>query len=406
MRIALINMMHVGSTGKIMLGIAESASSQGHEAYTFSPYYYQKGQKPNMSPISNHLYFGSLKENMIHHGFAEISGLYGFGSCIGTKQLIKRLKEIRPDILHLHNLHNFTINLPMLFSYIKNEGINTVWTFHDCWPVTGKCPYFDIAGCDKWKTGCFHCPALHDYPKAYTDRVKLMWKLKQKWFTGIDRMTLVTPSKWLADIVKESFLSDYPVKVIHNGIDLKVFKPSFDLAVYTRYNIPEGKSILLGVAFDWDKRKGLDVFMDIARELPDRYQIVLVGTNESIDKMLPDNIITIHRTQDQKELAALYSIADVLVNPTREDNFPTVNIEALACGTPVITFRTGGSPECLDDTCGTSVACNDTMNMLNGIRRICDTQPFSPEACVARASMFDQSTKFAEYVQLYEQICQ
>lgn len=402
MRIAEINMMHVGSTGKIMFGIAETASSLGNEVYTFSPFYYEKGKKMEAVEIHNHIYFGSLSGTVAHYIFAEITGFHGCGSYFGTKQLIKQLKKLQPDILHLHNLHNFTINIPELFSYIKKEKVKTVWTLHDCWSMTGKCPYFDIAGCEKWKTGCNKCPVLHEYPKAYLDQVRLMWKLKRKWFTGVDYMTLVTPSQWLANIVQESFMSNYPVKVIHNGIDLSIFKPSFDHEIYQKYNIPREKHIILGVAFDWGKRKGLDVFIELSKQLTSEYQIVIVGTNEAIDQILPSEIISIHRTQDQRELAQLYTLADVFVNPTREDNFPTVNLEALACGTPVITFNTGGSPECIDESCGICVECDDLESLKKNICYVCEENTFLSSDCVKKAVNYEQNECYKKYVNLYK----
>lgn len=404
MRIAEVNMMHVGSTGKIMFGIAEIASSLGNEVHTFSPIYYEKGKKMDAVEIHNHLYFGTLRETIAHYIFAEITGFHGFGSYFGTKQLIQQLKKIQPDIIHLHNLHNFTINIPELFSYIKKEKVKTVWTLHDCWAMTGKCPYFDLVECEKWKTGCNKCLALHDYPKAYIDQVRLMWKLKRKWFTGIDNMTLVTPSKWLANIVQESFLSDYPVKVIHNGIDLRIFTPSHNKEIYQKYKIPHDKHIVLGVAFDWGKRKGLDVFIELAKRLSNEYQIIMVGTNDVVDQILPSQILSIHRTQDQKELASLYSIADVFINPTREDNFPTVNLESLACGTPVITFNTGGSPESINNHCGICIEIDDIDNLERSIYTVCENHLFTTEKCIENATLFSQRDKFTEYVRLFEQI--
>lgn len=216
-------------------------------------------------------------------------------------------------------------------------------------------------------------------------------------------MTLVTPSQWLADLARQSFMKSYPVKVINNGIDLQVFRPS-PSEFRQEYGIPEHKKILLGVAFGWGVRKGLDVFIELANRLDDSYQIVLVGTDEQVDAQLPKNVISIHRTHSQQELAQLYSAADLLVNPTREDNFPTVNIEALACGTPVLTYRTGGSPEIIDDTCGAAVACDDFEMLIGEIHRITKEKPFSVQACVSRAKRFDMSDRFLEYVALYESL--
>ena len=228
--------------------------------------------------------------------------------------------------------------------------------------------------------------------------------LKKKWFSGVDNMTIVTPSEWLKDLVKQSFLNDYPVKVINNGIDLSVFKPT-ESDFRSRYGIPESKRIVLGVAFGWGKRKGLDVFVDLAKRLDgENYQIVLVGTDPAVDKHLPDNVISIHRTHDQTELAELYTAADIFVNPTREENYPTVNMEAIACGTPVLTFRTGGSPEIVDESCGSVVECDDIDALEREVIRICTTNAYSKEDCLAHAKSFDKNERFKEYIELYESI--
>ena len=216
---------------------------------------------------------------------------------------------------------------------------------------------------------------------------------------GLD-LTIITPSQWLADQVKMSFLKDYPVKVINNGIDLSVFKPT-ESDFRDRYGFVD-KKIVLGVAFGWGHRKGLDVFIELSKRLPEDYRIVLVGTDDNVDKQLPANIVSIHRTQNQTELAEIYTAADVFANPTREEVLGLVNIESLACGTPVVTFKTGGSPECIDETCGSVVPCDDVDAVEMEIRRICEEKPYSIEACLARAKSFDMNEKFKEYVDLYK----
>ena len=227
----------------------------------------------------------------------------------------------------------------MLFKYIKKNNIPTVWTLHDCWPFTGKCPYFTIVKCEKWKNGCYKCPQYKDYPKTLYDNTKQMWKLKKKWFTGVHNLTIVTPSEWLAKLVHESYLKEYPVKIINNGIDLNLFRPSEKNRTDVVKKIKKQKYIVLGVAFDWGFRKGLDIFIKLTDILPtDKYQIVLVGTSSIIDKELPKSIISVHRTQNQEELVELYTLADVFAMPTREENFPTVNLEALACGNSCSDF--------------------------------------------------------------------
>ena len=223
---------------------------------------------------------------------------------------------------------------------------------------------------------------------------------KKEWFTGIKTMMVVTPSHWLADLAKQSYLRDYSIKQIPNGVDLSIFKPV--CSQFRRTYRLEEKKVLLGVAFDWGRRKGLDVFIELAKRLDDTFRIVLVGTNESIDSRLPKDIISIHKTENQQQLAEIYSAADLFVNPTREENYPTVNMEAIACGTPVLTFRTGGSPEMLTSSTGTVVDCDDIDSMEREICRICETRPFRREDCVKAAQAFDMQSRFEEYVKLYE----
>lgn len=397
MKIAEINMLHEGSTGKIMLQIAKCARSAGHEVRTFSPRGFSFHGFVTQPPISGHTYYGSYVSRGIHTVLGMLFGWNGLCSLAATAKLIRELNVFKPDVIHLHNLHQYCVNLPLLFHYIKKKEIRVVWTLHDCWTFTGHCPHFDYIGCEKWKTGCYNCPQLMEYPRSYVDHSKWMYRKKRKWFSGIMDMTLITPSDWLAGLVKQSFLSSYPVKVIHNGIDLDIFHPT-PSDFRKKYNC-DGKYILLGVAFDWGERKGLDVFVELAKNLDsERYQIVLVGTNDTIDKLLPENIISIHRTQNQKELASIYSAADLFVIPTREDNYPTVNMEAIACGTPVLTFRTGGSPEIIDMHTGSVVDRDDIASMQQEIIRICMEKPYSEESCLKKASEFDMNDRFKEYV--------
>ena len=254
-------------------------------------------------------------------------------------------------------------------------------------------------GCDKWKNGCGSCPQKRKYSWLF-DRSAELYQRKRKAFSGVD-LTIITPSQWLADQVKQSFLKTCPVKVIRNGIDLEIFKPT-DGNFRERYHIPTEKYILLGVAHGWSVRKGLDVFVELAQRLDSqKFQIVLVGTDEIIDRQLPENIISIHRTNNQQELAEIYSAADLFVNPTREDNYPTVNLEAIACGTPVLTFRTGGSPESLTEKTGCVVDCGDIDVMEQGILRIREQMPYSRKECLESAKRFDKNNCYSAYLDLY-----
>ena len=395
MEILQINSCNFGSTGKIMLQLAEKAKVAEHKAYVAIPKSRSNFNKQN----ENTIFIGNRLFRNLYIILARIFGDEKLFSYLSTKRFLKKVKKLDIDVLHLHNLHGSYINLPLLFKYIKKNNVRTVWTLHDCWAFTGHCPHFDMIGCEKWRTGCGGCTIYKDYPKVYWDNSKAMFKKKRKMFTGVENMTLVTPSAWLADLVKQSFLKDYPVKVINNGIDLNIFK-STESDFRERYNCKD-KFIVLGVAFGWGKRKGLDVFLELAKRLDERFQIVLVGTDENVDKQLPKNIISIHRTQNQTELAEIYTAADVFINPTREEVLGLVNIESLACGTPIITFKTGGSPETIDETCGIVVEKNDIDGMYNAIINIKENSPFSKEDCLKRAKSFDKETKFIEYIELY-----
>ena len=402
MRVAMINMLPYGSTGKIMLQIAQVARERGHEGRTYATQPYSIRGRSEKVSLPEHYQWGSFYENMAHYYLGSALGRNGCYSKEGTKGLIKELEKFQPDVLHLHNLHSFCIHLPTLFDYIKKNSVRVVWTLHDCWTFTGHCPHFDGIGCEKWKTGCHHCPQYGGYPKSRVDNSKEMYAKKKAWFTGVKDMTLVTPSQWLADLARVSFMKEYPVRVIPNGIDLSVFKP-VESDFRKKYHC-EDKKLLLGVAFGWGEKKGLDVFLELARRLDDSYRIVLVGTDENVEKQLPENIISIHRIQNQRELAEIYSAADLFINATREDTFPTVNLEALACGTPVLTFRTGGSPEAADETCGAVVEKNDVDGLEREIVRICMEKPFSSADCLKRAAQFNMYDRFGQYIDLFEEV--
>ena len=397
MKICQINGGVFGSTGKIMFGIANVANLAEMETLCFSPVTSTNRRK---EPDEPYIKIGNYYSRRLNVLLGRITGFSGCFAPFATLKLLRRISKFQPDVIHLHNLHDGYINLPMLFRYIKKHNIRTIWTLHDCWGFTGHCPYFTMVGCDRWKTECYRCPQYKEYPKSYVDQSKMLYRLKKKWFTGVSDLTIVTPSQWLVDIVKLSFLKDYPIRVINNGIDLEIFCPTKS-NFRTKYGF-ENKKIVLGVAFGWSDKKGLDVFVSLSGRLPENYQIVLVGTDDAVDKQLPDNICSIHRTQNQRELAEIYFAADVFVNPTREDNFPTVNIEALACGTPVVTFQTGGSPESIDETCGIVVPCDDIEQLKAEIVNLCEAESPYKQNCLIRAKQYEQFDKFKEYIKLYK----
>ena len=377
-----------GSTGRICMSLSELSKKNDIENTVL----YNNGMSPDGSGFRYSSDFQIKTAAIASRAF----GNWGFEGKAATKRLLKKLDELQPDVLHLHNLHSHACCLSLLFRWIREHRVKVLWTFHDCWAYTGYCMYYDAAGCDRWKTGCRRCPQKKQYT-WFWDKSKALYHKKKALFENLD-LTIVTPSQWLADQVKQSFLHEYPVKVIPNGIDLHAFCPS-PSDFRRRYGL-ENKKMVLGVAMVWEKRKGLDVFIRLAQRLSDAYRVVLIGGDISADA-LPGNIVHLPRTKDRQELAEIYTAADVFVNPTREDNFPTVNLEALACGTPVITFDTGGSPECINAACGSVVEKDDVKALEREIRRVCEEKPYSSDACVARAQAFDANDRFTEYIRLY-----
>jgi len=332
-----------GSVGRIVLDLHDMLVQQGDEcriAY---------GRGKNQSVVESDCYkIGNMMEVCTHTLLTRITDRTGFYFANSTKKLIQWIEEYNPDIIHMHGNYGYYINIEVLMSYLAKKNIPVVNTLHSCWDFTGHCCYFDYVNCDRWKTGCYSCPQKKSYPSSLLfDASKENYVDKKRLYTGIKNMTIVTPSKWLEKLVSESYLNKYPVLTINNGIDLNVFKPIE--RKFNKYNIDVNKKIILGVSNGWEKRKGIEDFYELAEIIGDDMQIVLLGLKEEQRKKLPNNIIGIKRTENIQEMVELYSIADVLFNPTYEDNYPTVNLEAIACGTPVVTYDTGGSGEIIRD---------------------------------------------------------
>lgn len=319
----------------------------------------------------------------------------GFYSYFATLKFIRWVEEYNPDVIHLHNLHGYYIHLGVLFDYLHRCGKPIIWTLHDCWTFTGHCSHYDYIGCQKWKTGCHHCPMTREYPKSlWRDRSKRNYIDKKKLFTGIDRLTIVTPSEWLERQVEQSFLNAYPVRAIPNGIDTDIFKPTE--GDFRRRNGLEDKIMLLGVANVWTQRKGRDDFFRLASELDEKYKLVLVGDLRGTE--CPANILHISHTNNPQELAEIYSTADVFLNLTYEDTYPTTNLESLACGTPVVTYRTGGSPESVPECCGRVIDRGDVNAVHTALGEV-----LSPAfAFSADAEELHKMKRFQSYITLYE----
>lgn len=393
-----INSVPYGSTGRIMFQIADMVKSVGGTAYTSASFTKSRGEQ---FPDTYYRIGGAVGKTE-HIILAKLTGRHGYYSHFATYKLIKKIKQVKPDVIHLHNIHGWYLNWKMLFDYLKKANIPVIWTLHDCWAFTGHCPHFMAIGCDKWKSGCYECDLYKSYPGCFFDDSRFQYRYKKECFTGVPNLTIVTPSQWLADLVKKSYLKDYDTVVINNGIDLKKFKPRMS-DFREKYGLVD-KTVLLGVAFDWSPRKGIDDFKRLAEELSEEYAIVLVGVSDVIAKKLPNRIVSIACTQNQEELAEIYSEADLFVNPTLEDNFPTVNLEALACGTPVITYQTGGSPESLTEQCGKVAAYKDYTALKDAILEMKDAKKTMTRVCIERAQRYGRDDAYQKYLELYKTV--
>ena len=391
--------VNTGSTGRIAERIGLVILANGEQSVIA----FGRDSQPSASEI---IQIGNKLDYQLHGLKTRLLDKHAFGSKTATEKLITQIESINPDIIHLHNLHGYYIHMGVLFNYLKKANKPVVWTLHDCWAFTGHCSYFSFVKCDKWKTQCHHCPLCKRYPESwFIDNSFDNYNIKKKLFNGLQNMLLVTPSHWLKDLLKDSFLKAYSAQVIHNGVDLKKFSPSENAAKLYREKIGAvNRNIILGIASIWDRRKGLNDFLQLASILDDTEIIVLVGLKTEVIKTLPANIIGIPRTESMDDLVALYNSALVFINPTWVDNFPTTNIEALACGTPVISYRTGGSIEAIDQATGMVVEQGDIEGLKAALTtiKIAGKKQYAA-ACRQRAeSHFNEYERFADYYQLYK----
>lgn len=351
----------VGSTGRIATDIYHKLISEGNECVIA----YGRGQAQRI-PLEHTYRIGTDFDVYIHAGLSRITDRQGFYSSQATRNLIKFIEQYKPDKIYLHNIHGYYLNIEILFEFLSKSEIPIEWTLHDCWTFTGHCAHFTYNKCYKWKTGCENCPAKKDYPASYIlSRAQKNFENKKRLFTSVRDIELICPSQWLANLVTESFLSKYPVKVVHNTIDLNIFKPT-PSNIRQRYHL-ENKKIVLGVASIWGKRKGYDDMLALATMLPQEYQVVMIGLSKKQMRSLPKNLLGIMRTNNVEELVEWYSAADVFVNPTYEDNYPTVNLEAQACGTPVICYDTGGCRETLISMAERNIPKRGDINAIKNI---------------------------------------
>lgn len=398
MKVLQINTVaNSGSTGRITEGIGQEIIKKGWQSYIA----YGRTANPSTSIL---IKIGNTIDHYLHALITRLTDRHGEGSVYATKKLISKIKKINPDIIHLHNVHGYYLNIRMLFNYLKESNKPIVWTLHDCWTFTGHCSHYEFVDCQKWQTICNSCPQKFEYPKSFFDNSKNNFIQKRELFTSLNNLYLVPVSFWLKKQLEKSFFKEIPAHVINNGIDLNEFK-------HTKSNLKENlgfkdKFIILGVASTWDNKKGLDVFIELSKVLNDDFKIVLIGLNQNQVNHLPHNILGKLRTESINELARYYSMADVFLNPTLQDTFPTTNLEAQACGTPVITYKSGGSPETISFETGIVVEKLDIKSLVNEINDLfINRDRFSKKELRNYAETnFNRNVKFKEYLSLYERI--
>lgn len=386
-----------GSTGRIAEDIGKAIIKEGGESYIAYGRYANSTQ-------SESIRIGNKWDIYYHVLQTRLFDKHGLASKKETVNLIDEIKEINPDIIHLHNIHGYYLNYPILFEYLASSKIPIVWTLHDCWSFTGHCSHYMSIGCNRWQAQCYHCPLKKDYPKSlFFDRSEMNYKEKKACFCSVNNLTLVPVSDWLAGEVKKSFFKNKKCHVIHNGIDINTFSPVNSLKEKLELS---DKFVVLGVCSVWTDNKGLPDFYKLREKLSENYAIILIGLTKTQIKQLPKGIIGVERTNSVQELASYYSSADVFFNPTWEDNFPTTNLEALACGTPVITYRTGGSSEAIDERTGFVVEQGDLDGTILAINQI-ETKGKEAYKRVCRKRVvryFNKEDRYVEYLQLYNEI--
>lgn len=395
MKIFVINVVcGTGSTGRIVTDIYYLLTKDGDQCRVA----YSRGT--TFEEIDS-LKIGSKADVYGHALLARATDKQGFFSKKATKKLIEEIKQYAPDIIHLHNLHGYYLNIKILFDFLRMYSKPVIWTLHDCWSFTGHCTHFSRAGCDKWMTGCYDCPQKKEYPSSFlVDNSKENWAVKRQLFFELN-LTVVTVSEWLKSMVLKSFLKDYNIKTIYNGLDLDVFKPT-ESSFRKEYGIGN-KRLILGVANVWTESKGIDDFLQLADILDDDYRIVLVGVSKRQKKNLKSNMLGIENTSNVRFLAGIYSTADVFVNTSVEETMGMTTVEALACGTPAIVYNATGIPEVLADMPEMVVPPHDIIEVKRIIERVCEAG-VEQEDLLNIARKFDKWKRFQEYLDLYREV--
>ena len=398
MKILLINAVSgIRSTGRICADLADYLNQHGDAGYIAYSY---------GLPYEHSYRIGGVLEQKLHGFLSRLFGLQGYYSTWGTRKLISYIEALRPDAVHLHNLHGNYINLKLLLTYLADNDIPTVVTLHDCWFYTGKCCHYTVDNCFKWRSECHDCPRLHkDNPSWLLDRTRKMHRDKKTLFARLPRLAVIGVSDWITQEARQSLLASATmVTRIYNWIDFDLFQPVNTDSQRRKLGLDD-KFLVLGVASSWSKDKGLDQFIALAGRLPQTMAMLLVGSLPPAVQ-LPANIIHIQETHDTRELIAYYSLADVFVNLSLEETFGKTAAEALACGTPVIAYRSTANPELIGDGCGHVVEPDSVAGLDAALEKVRQNgKAHYTDKCIAFASAnFNKNDRLADHVTLYQEL--
>lgn len=399
MKILQINSSaNLGSTGRIAEQIGELILKEGWQSII------AYGRTSNESKSVLYRIGNDLDVNF-HLMQSYIFGNHGFASTIATKNLINYIKSQNPDIIHLHNLHGYYINLKLLFSFLSESKAKIVWTLHDCWPLTGHCSYFSDINCQKWINECNNCPKKRNYPKSILfDNSKRDFYFKKELFNTV-KINIVTVSNWLKNITKESFLKDHNIISISNGVNRNKFKiKGKNQILIERHKLSE-KKILLASSTSWARQKGFDDYLKLSSLLPPSLKIVLIGLSKDNIRKLPVNILGIERTDNIDELVDWYNIADIVLNLSLQESFGLTSVEGFMCGKPTIVYNSTASPELIIDSCmGEIVNIHDIEGVKSAILKTLESNVDSKRIREKAIDKFDSKLQYQKYIDLYKTI--
>lgn len=392
------SVINKGSTGRIAQQIGEHVENQGWRHFLV---YGRPSNPTNLDAYK----ISSYTDNLIHYGLSLALDAHGLGSQITTSKLCRWLSQINPSLVHLHNLHGYYLNYPILAKYLQEKRIPVVWTLHDCWAFTGHCSYYSDINCTKWHTECHTCPKKRSYPASITDRSKSNFERKQKLFKAFDSLQLVTVSDWLKGEVQKSFLSKLPVVTIHNGVDTKVFHENYSTAeLDERYHL-KGRFVAVAAATSWSPTKGFQDYLRMAEKLDENEKIVLIGLNDHQIANLPPGIIGITRTESSEELARWYRRANVVLNLSTQETFGMTTVEGFACGSPSIVYNATASPELINEKVGYVVEAGDVDAVYSKMQELRSENKLLSSDCVHHVHQnFNSKKQYLNYIKLYDRL--